>query len=345
MRPWLALFVGALVVRAGIALLAAPALLARAPESLMAIAIELARGHGFSVPGPTGAVATAALPPLTPWLASGFVKLAGPVPLSVMLGFAVISSMVPCAIAALGAGLMGGSTGLWAGLLCALDPILLASSPITTTAATLLSITTLATVAWLRTPRPGRAFGVGLLWGTAALAHTMLLAIPVLVVAWAWVPLGLTLAARDRIRQLALMIVGVSLVVVPWTARNIVRVGAWPPSYPATNFVDVAGPRAIDFWSAAASFPAPMRFTLAAFAWLVLPLFIWGTVRALSGPRRWFQAFVVVIPLYGILGALVFGADLDARGLVEPMIALLAAAGIDDLRLRRRARLRGLRIV
>ena len=55
----------------------------------------------------------------------------------------------------------------------------------------------LASVAWLKQPRSGRALGVGILWGIACLTRPTALLLPLLVAAWAWLPLGLTTAPRD----------------------------------------------------------------------------------------------------------------------------------------------------
>src|SRR5205809_159782 len=58
-----------------------------------------------------------------------------------------------------------------------------------------------ASAAWVKAPRPGRALGVGLTWGVASLARPAALLLPVVVAAWAWVPVGLTVPARERMRQ------------------------------------------------------------------------------------------------------------------------------------------------
>jgi hypothetical protein len=86
-----------------------------------------------------------------------------------------------------------------------------------------------ASTEWVKTPRPGRALGAGLLWGVAILTRPNALVMPLLVGAWAWWPLGLTLRGRDRVRQVALLLLGVALVVGPWTLRNARVLHAFVP--------------------------------------------------------------------------------------------------------------------
>jgi len=59
-----------------------------------------------------------------------------------------------------------------------------------------------------------------MLWGIGALAHAALLALPFVIAAWAWIPLGLTVKPHDRLRQLLLVFAGLLAVVAPWTLRN-----------------------------------------------------------------------------------------------------------------------------
>jgi hypothetical protein len=87
----------------------------------------------------------------------------------------------------------------------------------------------LASIEWVKTPRAGRALGVGLLWGVAALTRPTGLTMPMLIAAWAWVPLGLTLHTAGRARQLVLMFAGLALCVAPWTLRNLATLHAFVP--------------------------------------------------------------------------------------------------------------------
>src|SRR5436853_442316 len=61
-----------------------------------------------------------------------------------------------------------------------------------TTFTALMLVAFTASAAWVKAPRPGRALGVGLTWGVASLARPAALLLPVVVAAWAWVPVGLT---------------------------------------------------------------------------------------------------------------------------------------------------------
>ena len=82
---------------------------------------------------------------------------------------------------------------------------------------------------WVKTPRPGRALGAGLAWGVATLTRPTALPLPLLVALWAWFPLGLTVAGRDRARQVAMLLLGVALAIGPWTLRNAAALGAFVP--------------------------------------------------------------------------------------------------------------------
>jgi len=66
------------------------------------------------------------------------------------------------------------------------------------------------------------------------------------------------------------------------------------------------------------------------------------TVR---GPRRWFQSLSLWIILYFTLLGVVFFGSLRMRVPIEPLVALLAALGLEDARRRVRSHARGLRVV
>jgi len=53
--------------------------------------------------------------------------------------------------------------------------------------------------------------------------------LPVLAAAWAWVPLGFALPARGRMRQIAVLLLGLALKVGPWTLRNAFVLHAFVP--------------------------------------------------------------------------------------------------------------------
>ena len=402
-HPWLVLFAVALVVRVAVVVLGA-ALLMNGPRTpdWLPIASSLASGKGFSLVTPEATMATAAVPPLAPWIASGVLRFDRGNLLALPLGFALLGALVPLVVAALGMAVFGIHVGRWAGWICALDPHLILT-PFSSDALIplLIALATACTASWVKTPRPGRAFGVGLLWGAAALTHPAALVLPVGVVAWAWMPLGLTVQPSDRVRQIVLVLAGVVLVVAPWTTRNATALRVFVPvstgngiallaasdhrawtdpvlhgaavprvalaaahptikvasearadqigyrlawdhagSHPG-EFLRVIAPRALAFLIA----PRPIDWRLAVGSLVLLPFVAWGAVRTLTGPRRVFQSFAVLAVGWFLLRGLVNGASLEARIPIEPLIALLAGAGLDDLRLRLRTRSHGFEVI
>lgn len=77
----------------------------------------------------------------------------------------------------------------------------------------------------------------------------------------------------------------------------------------------------------------------------MLPLALWGAASALRGPRRWFQSLGLWVVLYFTALSVVFFGSLRMRLPAEPLVVLFAAAGLDDLLRRARARRRGMRLV
>ncbi len=77
----------------------------------------------------------------------------------------------------------------------------------------------------------------------------------------------------------------------------------------------------------------------------ILPLAAWGTVLCFRGARRWFQTLSVWVIVYFTALGVVFFGSLRMRAPIEPLIALLAAVGLDDLWRRIRSRARGMRVV
>ena len=196
------------------------------------IARHLAAGEGFRLDGAGGSYPTAFVPPVLPWLVSLVYRASGPVYFHALLLQAFLGALVPVVLTRLGESTISRLAGRIAGWLAAVHPLLVFFSGylLTETVFSLMLVTgLLASAAWLKAPRPGRALGAGILWGAAILTRPTALPMPLLVAAWAWAPLGLTLAARDRLRQLALLAVGVVLVVGPWTLRNAIQMHAFVP--------------------------------------------------------------------------------------------------------------------
>ena len=189
---------------------------------------NLARGLGLALDGANGPYPTAVVPPVTSWLASLLYHLTGHNYFAALIGQCAIGALTPLIVAALGGALFGGAAGRLAGWLTAFHPLLVFFCGYLLTEATfttLLMLALLASVSWVKTPRPARALGTGLLWGIAILTRPTAALLPFVVGAWAWGPLGLTLAARDRLRQAALLLLGVTLVVLPWSVRNSLVTG------------------------------------------------------------------------------------------------------------------------
>lgn len=402
-RPWLLLFAAALLVRVAVVLFAAGlAVPGPGTPEWLPIASSLARGGGFAAATPGGPVATASVPPIAPWIGSGVIKFGGENPLALPLVFAGLGALVPLVIAALGMAVFGANAGRWAGWICVINPHLI-FTPFSSDALIplLIALAAVCTASWVKTPRPGRALGVGLVWGVAALTHPAALVLPLGVVAWAWVPLGLTVQPRDRVRQVVLVLAGVAVVVAPWTLRNASALRAFVPvstgngvallaatdhrawtdaslhgapvpravlaadhrglaslgetradqlaydlalahaaEHPA-EFMRVLAPRALAFIVA----PRPTDWRLAVASLVLLPFVAWGAVRTLTGPRRMFQSFAVLAVAWFLMRGLIYGAAADARIPVEPLLALLAGVGLDDLRLRLRARSHGFEVI
>jgi 4-amino-4-deoxy-L-arabinose transferase-like glycosyltransferase len=388
-----------------------------------AIAWNLAGGHGFSLSGAGGPYPTAYRPPVVPWITSLLYRAIGHRFFAAVLLQCVFGAMVPLVIARIGGAMVGGGVGRLAGWIAAVDPLLVFFSGYLMTETTFtvtLLLALLASVEWVKTPRGGRALGVGVLWGVAALTRPTALPLPALIAAWAWVPLGLTVAGRERLRQVALIALGTALVVGPWTLRNALALHAFVPVTTGGGraFLDsnnpvlwndparrgggistyhiepyagefkgkseveadaIAARRGWEFLNAHRSeWPAMAAAKLGRFwrlhaeragtgSWrtarslldrlvalpdpllvwslITFPLGLWGAARLAHGPRRWFLSLPVLVILFFTALAIVYWGSLRTRMPIQPLIALLAAIGLDDLRRRLRARTSGLKLV
>jgi 4-amino-4-deoxy-L-arabinose transferase-like glycosyltransferase len=393
------------------------------PAEYDAVAWNLARGAGFALESARGTYPTAFVPPVLPWLVSLLYRAVGHDYFAALLLVAVLGGLLPLLVAALGSRTFGSPAGRLAGWLATFHPLLVFFSGYLLTEipfclALLLAL--LLSAEWVKTPRPGRAFGAGLAWGVAALTRPTALPLPFLVAAWAWLPLGLSLAPRGRLRQVAVLLLGSVLVIAPWTLRNAVVLHEFVPVTTGAGqaLLDSNNPvtwgssaarggadgtlrdqllrtefrglseaevdrraraRALAFVrERAADGPAVALAKLGRFwrlraeagttgAWqasgsplarllqvadplllwsvVVLPFALWGAGVALRGARRWFQSLGLWVILYFTAGATLFFGSLRMRVPIEPMVVLFAAAGLDDLLRRWRARQRGLRLV
>jgi 4-amino-4-deoxy-L-arabinose transferase-like glycosyltransferase len=232
--PWLALFAAALLVRVLYVWIAAGPAATPSSDALEydTVAWNLARGAGFALDGAGGHYPTAFVPPVVPWLVSLTYRAFGHHYFFALLLQCVLGAVVPLVLASFGGAVFGGGIGLLAGWLAALDPLLVFFSGylLTETTFTALLLVALAvSAAWVKTPRSGRALGVGLAWGVASLARPTALLLPLVVAFWGWVPLGLTVPTRERARQIALLLLGLALAIGPWTIRNALTLHAFVP--------------------------------------------------------------------------------------------------------------------
>jgi 4-amino-4-deoxy-L-arabinose transferase-like glycosyltransferase len=233
-RTWLLVFVVALGVRLAYAWLAAG--LGAIPSSDTAsydtVAWNLARGAGFALGTGADTYPTAFVPPIVPWLTSFVYRAAGHSYFAALVLQCVLGALVPVLLYGLAGLLFGSPVARLSAWLAVFDPLLVFFSGYLLTetafAATLL-LALLATVHWVRTPRRGRSLGAGMLWGLAALTRPTALPLPLLMAAWAWVPIGLTVQPRERLRQIAFLLLGTALVVAPWTLRNAAVLKAFVP--------------------------------------------------------------------------------------------------------------------
>ncbi len=387
--PWLLLFAIGFAIRAGALWITRGWLPPHGPAAdIDAVAWNLASGAGFSLDRAAGPHPTAVVPPVLPWLLSLVYRAAGHHGLAALLLQGALGSLVPLLLVALAGVTFGLTTGRLAAWVAIFDPLLVLAcaslnDEMPFTVALFLAL--LATAEWVKTPRRGRSLGTGVLWGLGALTRPAAIVLPLFVMAWAWTPLGLTLAPRERVRQALFLLLGVTLALAPWTVRNAivlhafvpVSTGTGAPSQTAGATAGGSGPRepvTLDL-EHARELPARAGRNLARF-WDLVPrvvderpgegpgprlpwaidwlapwfvgLFaaaLWGFARTMTGARRWFQALPALVILYFGTLATLAPGSPRLRVPVEPALALYAAVGLEDLRHRWRARARGLRLV
>ena len=323
-RPWLLMFTAAVALRAAYAWAATGAHPRPVADAAAcdAVAWSLARGAGFSLEGAGGTLPTASVAPVLPWITSLLYRVAGHDTFAAALLGCTIGGLVPLVLAALATRTFGSASGRLAGWLAVVHPLLVCSSGslfAETPFAVTLLLALLLSAEWVKSPRSGRAFGTGIAWGLAALTRSTALLLPVLVAAWAWVPLGLTL-------------------------RNALVMRAFVPVDTGPGSALPAGDDA-QVWGAPAVSAAHVADPLLLGSAVAIPLALWGLSLSLRGPRRWFQSLGLWAILYLTGLALLFPGGLRARLPVEPLVLLFAAAGLDDLWRRLRLRRSGLRLV
>lgn len=228
------LFVVALILRVAYASLATGphATPYSDPAEYDTVAWNLARGLGFSLDAGAGPYPSALSPPLLPWIVGLLYAAVGHSYFAAVLLQCVIGALVPVLLSAFGTAMFGGTVGRNAGWLAAVHPLLVALCAYLLTETlfvTMLLLALVLTAEWIKTPRPARALGAGIVWGLANLARPTALVLPLALMAWAWVPMGLTVTSRERTRQMAMLLLGMALTIAPWTLRNAVVFHAFVP--------------------------------------------------------------------------------------------------------------------
>lgn len=196
------------------------------------IAWNLARGLGYMLDGASGPYPTAFVPPALPYLVSLLYRSVGHDVFAAILLQCAIGAIVPLLLRAVVGAMAGSPAARIAAWLAVVHPLLVFFSGHLMTEALFtasLLLALYASLEWMKTPRPARALGAGVLWGLAALVRPAALPLPLLVALWAWFPLGLTVDRGDRTRQLAMLLLGCALTVAPWTIRNAVTFRAFIP--------------------------------------------------------------------------------------------------------------------
>jgi 4-amino-4-deoxy-L-arabinose transferase-like glycosyltransferase len=385
------------------------------PAEYDTVAWNLASGLGFSLVTPAGSLyATAVSPPLLPWVVSLLYVVVGHQYFAAVLLQCLIGALAPLLVMALGGAMFGGRVSRLAGWLSAVHPLLVFFSAYLLTETWLVVTMLLAlwlSMEWARAPRPLRAVAAGLAWGLASLARPTALLLPLVMVAWAWVPLRLMLSPARRVGQVALLLLGLVLALAPWTLRNALVFDAFIPvasrgggalyvgnnpqvwndllrrgggaDYGFYGSVEEefeglseverdarARQRALAFlgahvtdWPAMALAKLQRFWRVSSegggtgtwqrpgsplgrlFGWVdplllwslvMFPLALWGLVRILRGPRRWFLSLLLWVILYFNLLAVVFWGSLRMRLPIEPFLVLLVAVAAEDLRRRLR---------
>lgn len=189
------------------------------------VAWNLGQGAGFTLEDASGTGPTAVVAPVVPWLLGFVYRWFGHRPLPALVFQCLLGALVPILLGHLGASMLGASIGRTAGWLAAFSPPLVFGATSLhggIALAVVLLASLAASASWVKTPRPGRALGVGMLLGLGALTHAAAAPLPLLIGVWAWTPLTLTVTPADRNRQLALLLLGLCVVAGPWVLRNVI---------------------------------------------------------------------------------------------------------------------------
>ena len=196
------------------------------------VAWNLARAMGYQLEANGAYYPTAFVPPGLPFVLSLLYRVVGHSFLAAVLLMCVIGACVPPLVRRLGRTMFGPSVGTTAGWLAVAHPLLVFFSGYVMTEplfSVMLLVAMMGSVSWLKTPRTNLALGAGFLWGLTVLTRPTALPLPVVVALWAWAPLGFMLSTQERIKQVAMLMLGMVLVIAPWTVRNAVALHAFVP--------------------------------------------------------------------------------------------------------------------
>src|SRR5262245_55644736 len=160
--PWLAVYLVGLALRVLYAWVAAGPHATPVSDSYEydSVAWNLATGHGFAMNGASGPYLTAFVPPGLPWVVSLLYRVIGHHFFATLMLQCAIGALVPLLVGALASATLGGGVAAWAAWLAAIHPLLVFFSGYLLTESLFtvaLLGALLASVAWLKTPRPGRA--------------------------------------------------------------------------------------------------------------------------------------------------------------------------------------------
>lgn len=229
-----AVAVFALGARVVVALVVVPELSpAFDPELIHQLGTHLADGDGYIRPpalnGGADTGPTAEFAPLTPSLVAAAALVGIDAPHTQGLVLALVGTLTVVAVGFLGRATAGDAAGLAAAAITAGNPLLVQIDAVLTTESPYLLLVSCALLLAVRAARQptARAFALlGLVIGTAALARAEGLLLVLLVAATA---LAARVAAR-RAAALALAgVLGMVVVVAPWTVRNAIRFGELVP--------------------------------------------------------------------------------------------------------------------
>lgn len=186
-----------------------------------AIARQLLQGHGYRLAA--GAAPTAARAPLYPLLLTGLYRLFGTGIVPVLWAHAVLGALACALLYLAGCRMFGRTVGVTAGIMLALLPPHLWWSQYVlseTLLVTLIVATFLGVIALVQEPSAGRAAAAGALFGLTALCNAMILFLPFVLLVVTAVSRELR---RKYLRPAAVLLLGMSVVVLPWTGRNFLE--------------------------------------------------------------------------------------------------------------------------